>query len=121
DVRLGKARADTLVGLTRADAAVEVELLAQQDVDRAEARAHRRSRRPLDADLVALDRLERAVGERSSLLRVDVLAGRVLVPLELDAGRLQHPPGGVDELRAGPVAGDQCHLVSHRTLPFSMD
>ena len=114
DVRLGEARPHALVGLAGADAGVEVELLAQQHVDRAEARAHRRRGRALDADAVALDRLQRAVGERVALLGVDVLAGGLLVPLELDPGGLQHAPGRLGELGAGAVAGDEGDFVRHQ-------
>ena len=51
EVGLGEAGAHALVGLARPHAGVEVELLAQQHVDRAEAGAHRRGGRALDADL----------------------------------------------------------------------
>ena len=118
DVGLGEARAHALVGLAGPDAGEQVQLLAQQHVDRAKARTHRRGGRALDPHLVALDRVQRAVGEGRALLGVDVLAGGVLVPLELHAGGLQHAPRGVDQLRAGAVAGDQRHLVGHRAGPF---
>ena len=72
DVRLGEARAHALVGLAGPDARVEVELLAQRHVDRAEAGADRRGGRALDREPVAADRVERAVGERRALLLVDV-------------------------------------------------
>ena len=52
-------------------------------------------------------------GNGVALLAVDVLARRLLVPLELDPGRLQHPAGGLDELGAGAVAGDQGDRVGH--------
>ena len=113
DVGLGEAGADALIGLAGTDARVEVELLAQEHVDRAKARAHGRGGGALDAHPVALDRLQRAVRERRALLGVDVLPGRLLVPVELDAGGLQHAAGGLDELRAGAVAGDDRDVVCH--------
>ena len=45
----------------RPHAGVEVEHLAQRDVQAADAAADRRRQRPLDGDLVGLDRLERVV------------------------------------------------------------
>ena len=113
DVGLGEAGADPGVALAGADAGVEVELLAQEHVDAAKARAHRGCGGPLDADAVALDRVQRAVGERGALLGVDVLAGGLLVPVELDPGGLDHAPGRLDELGAGAVAGDEGHGVRH--------
>ena len=34
-------------------------------------------------------------------------------PVEIHAGRLQHPAGGLRELRAGAVARDEDHAVGH--------
>jgi len=113
DVGLGEAGAHPGVALAGADAGVEVELLAQEHVDAAKARADRGCGGSLDADAVALDRVQGAVGERRALLGVDVLAGGLLVPVELHPGRLEHAPGRLDELGAGAVAGDEGHGVRH--------
>ena len=40
----------------------------------------------------------------------------MLVPLELDARGLEHAAGGLDQLRPGPIAGDQGHFVCHVVL-----
>ncbi len=72
EVRLGEAGADAVVGLARPDAGVQVELLAERDVDRAVARADRRRGRALDRHAALADRIERAVGERVALGLVDV-------------------------------------------------
>src|SRR5204862_5026816 len=92
---------------------VEVELLAELDIDRPKARPHRGRRRPLDPHAVALDRLQGPVRERIALLGIDVLAGGLLVPLELHPGRLQHAPGGIGNLGAGAVAGYEGDFVRH--------
>ena len=116
DVGLGEARAHALVGLAGPDARVEVELLAQQHVDRAKARADRRGGRALDADLGALDRVQRRVGERVAVGLVLVDPGLLAVPLELHAGRLEHSPRGLGELGSGSVAGDEGDFVGHVDL-----
>ena len=104
DVGLGEAGAHALVGLAGAQAAVEVELLAERDVHGAEAGPDRRRDRGLDRDLVAPDRLDHPVGERGALALVDVGAGLLPFPLELDAGCLEHAPRGLGQLRPGAVS-----------------
>ena len=58
------AGAHARVRLARPQAGVEPELVAQRDVDRAEAGADRRRDRALERDLVRLDRGERLLGQR---------------------------------------------------------
>jgi hypothetical protein len=43
----------------------------------------------------------------------DLLAGRLDVPVELDARRLEHAPGRLGQFGAGPVARDESHAVRH--------
>ena len=118
-VGLRKAGAHPLVGLARPDARIEVELLAQRDVDRAVARAHGRGGRALDRDPALADRVEGPVGERVALLLVDVDAGVLEVPVELDAGGLEHAPGRLGELGPGAVARDEGHAVCQTVLSVS--
>ena len=108
EVDVVEARADARVGLARAHLRVEVEALAQADVDRAEAAADRRRDRALERDPVAPDRVERLVGQRvAAVRRHHVLARLADVPVELDAGRLEHAARRLGELGAGAVAGDE--------------
>ena len=118
DVGLGKVGAHALVGLAGADARVEVELLAQRHVDRAVAGADRGGRGALDGDAALADRVERAVGQRVALLLVDVDARVLEVPVELDAGGLEHPLGGLGELGPGAVARDEGDAMC-QVSPFS--
>ena len=89
DVDAVVAGADARVRLARAHARVELELVAERDVDRAEAGADRGRDRPLERDAVALDRLERLVGKRRAGLLHHVDPGLADVPVELDARRLE--------------------------------
>ena len=103
----------SLDGARRAQAGVEVELLAQGDVDAAKAGADRGGDRSLDGDLVAPHRLEDGLGERRAVLLHDVEAGLPALPLDGHAGGLDHRDEGVGELGPGAVAGDQGHAVGH--------
>ena len=97
-------RRNALEVLDRAQADVEVELLAQRDVERADAAADRRRQRALDRDHVLAHRLER-LGRQPDVGAVD--AGRLLAGVDL------HP---VDLLLAAVSLGD-CrvdHLQHHR-------
>ena len=115
DVDVLVARADAGIALAGAHLRVEVEALSQRDVDRAEAAADRRRDRPLERDAALPDRLENVLGKRVSAVLLHHVAARVLdVPVEVDAGRLEHAARRLGQLRAGAVAGDQGHSVSHR-------
>ena len=54
-------------------------------------------------------------GKGVALLVVDVLAGGMLVPGELDAGRLEHAAGRLRQLGPGAVARDEGDFVGHFT------
>ena len=118
DVRVARAHAG--VALAGADLAVEVERLAQADVDRAEAAADGGRDRPLQRGPVLPDRLEHVLGQRVAVVLLHHVGARVLdVPVELDAGRLEHAARRLGELGAGPVAGDQCHAMRHSAPDFT--
>ena len=109
-----EARAHALVGLARPHLRVEVETLAEADVDRAEAAADRRRDRALERRAVLADRVEHLVGQRvAAVLLHHVGAGLLDVPLELDAGRLEHAAGRLGQLRARAVARDQGYAMGH--------
>ena len=118
DVRV--ARADAGIALAGADLAVEVERLAQADVDRAEAAADGGRDRPLQRGSVLPDRLEHVLRQRVAVVLLHHVGARVLdVPVELDPGRLEHAARRLGELGAGPVAGDQCHAMRHSAPDFT--
>ncbi len=50
------------------------------------------------------------------MLAVLVDAGLVAVPVEVHAGGLEDAPGGLGQLGAGAVAGDEGHVVRHGSL-----
>ena len=71
--------------------------------------------RPLQRDAVRADRVEH-VARGSGLPPFSlhhVGAGVLDVPVELDAGRLEHAAGRLGQLGAGAVAGDQGDSVGH--------
>ena len=69
---------------------VQPQDLAERDVDAPEPRPDRRRDRPLERDLVALDRLEHVIGQRRPVLGHHGLARVDGLPLELDARRVEH-------------------------------
>ena len=75
------ARADAGVRLARPQARVEVELMAERDVHRAEARADGRRDRALERDAGVADRRERLLRQRRAAVLVhDVRAGLLQLP-----------------------------------------
>src|SRR5690606_33912199 len=100
-------------GLGRAHVRVEVEVLAEPDVGAAEAAADGRRERALQREARPRDGVENGRRERVA----GGLEGRhprhLLVPLERDAGRLEHAPRRADDLGADPVAGDEGDTVGH--------
>ena len=115
DVDVLVARANPWVALARAHLGVEVEAFSQRDVDRAKAAADGSRDRPLERDPVLLDRLQNVIGKRVPAVLVHHVAARVLeVPIEVDAGRLEHAARRLGELGPGAVAGDEGDPVSHR-------
>ena len=73
---------------------------------------------PLSAVPFCADRLEHVLGQRVAVVLVHhVRAGVLDVPVELDAGRLEHAAGRLGQLGAGAVAGDQ----GRRDAPSARD
>src|SRR6185437_7279082 len=114
DAGVGVAGADARVVLARAHLRVQVERLAQADVDRAESAADRGRDRALDGGAVAADRLDDVAGERVAAVAIhDVGAGVLHVPVEACPGGLQNPPRRICDLGAGTVAGNECDTMTH--------
>ena len=115
-------RAHARIGLARAHLRVEVESVAQRDVDGAETLADRGRDRALQRDAVAADRVERRLGQRVAAVLVHhVRAGRLDVPFEVDAGRFEHASRRLGQLRAGAVSWDECHDVLSRASDCTDD
>ena len=98
-----------------AEADVEVELLAQRDVERADAAAHRRRQRALDRDGVLAHGRERLLGEPdvAAVDRRRLLAGVDLHPVDPPLAAVAALDGGIDDVLhhrrdvgADPVALD---------------
>ena len=103
-----------LVALARAHLAVEVEGLAERDVDASKARADRRRDWPLERDAVLLDRLQDVVGERVAAVLVHDVGPRLLhVPVEFDTGCVEDPARCLGKLGPGAVTGNEGHAMSH--------
>src|SRR3990172_3100776 len=117
DVLVAGAHARVVLG--GAQAGVEVQHLAQGDVDGAEAAAARRRDRTLDGDLVPADRLQDFVGGDGAVLLGGADAGLPDVPVELDAGGLEDADCGFGDLGAGAVARYEGDAMGHAVF-FSL-
>ena len=98
------------------NAAIEIELLAERDVQRAEPAAHRRRQRSLDRHAPFADRLQRVLGQIHvrSVLRDRLLAGIDLEPLHLAGapeclrnGGVEYSTGGGPDVGTCSVALDE--------------
>ena len=100
---------DAVEVVGRADVRVEVELLAEGDVEAPEAAADGRRERPLDGDVVVLDGLQRVLRRSSRIQTEQDVTGfdqfaAALVQVAHDRGRAPpHPPD-----KGGPAARDTC-------------
>ena len=83
------ARLEALDAAGRPEVRVQPERLAERHVDAAEPLPDRGGDRPLQRDLVALDRLEDVIRERRPVLGQHALARVDDLPLERHAGRVE--------------------------------
>ena len=114
DRHAAEERAHPGIVLAGADAGEQAQLLAQVDVDAAEAGADGRGDGGLQGTAGAADAFQDGVRQRRAgpLHHVDP---RLLhVPVDLHAGGVHAPPGGLGQFRAHPVAGNQGYFVGHR-------
>jgi hypothetical protein len=88
---------DPRVPADRAEADVQVEDLPQGDVQAAEALPHRCGERTLDADEMALERLDGLVGQPVAGLVVGLLPGEDLLPDDAALTAVRLLDGGVED------------------------
>ena len=114
DVHRLVTRAHAGIGLAGPQAGVEVQLVAQRDVHRAEPRADRRRYGSLEGHARVADGRQRLLRQRVAVVRLHDVCARLLhVPLELDAGCLQHAARCLGQLGPGAVAGNEGYAVRH--------
>src|SRR5256712_1258082 len=96
------------------DAGVEVEHLAQRDVERADPAADGRGEGPLDRDAVCADRVKRRLGEPAVCSFEGLLPGQHLEPFDPAAAcgrpldcRVEHAARGAPDVGARAVALDE--------------
>jgi hypothetical protein len=123
-------RGNALEILHRPQADVKIELLAQFDVEGADAPADGRGQRPFDADqkfLEGLDGFLRQPGVEffeGLLAREDLEPGNLaFAAVSLVDGRVEHPLAGGPNIRPGAVAADERDdgMIGHTSLPWAME
>ena len=92
---------------------VEIELLAQRHVDGTKTLAHRRGQRPLEADPVAGDGLERRVRNQVTGAVEGHQAGLGAFVLQSRVHRVEHTQRGVHDFGTDAVTGDDRNGGSH--------
>ena len=95
----------------RTHAGIQVQKLAQRDVQRPNAPSHRRGEGPLDGDAVLPDRVERSLGQPLAGLIVRLLSGHDLLPHNLPVATIraghrlvEYVLRGTPQVRADAVA-----------------
>jgi len=91
----------------------QLERLAQPDVHRAEPGPHRCRERALQCQAVLADAFDGGVRQRRAGGLHRRHPGELLVPVEREAGGLEHPHRLLGDLRADPVARNQGRVVRH--------
>ncbi len=104
---------------------IEIEQLAQRDVQRPDAAADRGRQRALDADVVGAERLDGVVGQPRVELLETFFAGKDLAPLHAALaavrfryGRVEDTNARAPDVGAGAVAFDERddRIVRHDEL-----
>ena len=112
-IHAGVARLDAGEAARRADIGVEIEFLAQRDVDAAIAFADGGRQRTFQRQLVAADGVERLGGNGSAVGGHRAGARGSALPEKPRAGGLDGLDGGIDHFGTDPVAGDQRDVCRH--------
>ena len=108
-------------GARRAHVGEELELLAQAHVGAAVAAARGRLQRALERQARLADRIERGLGQRVAGGLHAAEAGDLGIPLEGRAQGVERGQGGVHDLGADAVAGDQGGRDAGGHLRFSLE
>src|SRR6266550_942646 len=112
-------RGHARLGLRGSEVRVQVELLAEGDVDRAEARPELGRERALERDAVSPHGLERVLRERRAVLCHRGHADVVDIPLDLHTGRFDRTAGRRDDLRARAVTRNERDRMRQDALPLA--
>ena len=113
DLDVGEARGDAGQRVHGSHISVEVEALAQSDVDAGEAASDGRGDGALEADAGSVQAIEDAFGKR--LAGLENKRGVELgdFPIDGDAGGIDGAAGGPRDFRTDTIAGNQSYKVRH--------
>ena len=100
----------------RAEVCVELETLAQFDVDAGKSAADRGGYRTFQAHTRALDRVVECFRDVFLVFFVRLSAGFETLPFELDAGCFENTNGGAGNFGADAVTGNEGDFVCHSSL-----
>jgi len=104
----------------RAHVGVEIETLAQGDVDTGEAASDGRGDGTLQADAGAVQAGENAFGERLAGLENEGGVELGDFPIDGDAGGIDGPPRGLRDFGTNAIAGNERYRVRHLPIVGSL-
>jgi hypothetical protein len=111
DVREARLHAGKV--LDRPEVRVQIQRLAQADVDAREALRDRRRDRAFESDLVAADRIEQRARQRLAVALERGDPRVVPLPVDVDSRGFEDPDDGRGHFGADSIAGDQRDCVAH--------
>ena len=113
DFDVGEARGDAGQRVHRAHVGVEIEALAQGDVDAGETASDGRGDGALEADAGAVEAIENALGERLAGLENQGGAELGDFPIDGDAGGIDGAARGLGDFGTNAIAGNESYEVRH--------
>src|SRR5262249_23325323 len=119
EVAIPAAGSDRMRG---ADVGIQIERLAQRDVDRAEPFADRRLERALERELGALDGIEGRIRDRIAVQRDTGHSRDLRIPFDVRPGGREDLDRRAADRRSDAVARDQRDLPAHGAMtPASLE
>jgi glycine oxidase len=110
-IQIGIATGDIRQRADGPQVGIQIERLAQPDINGSEALSDGRRNRTFQADFVYLDRFEQLVRQSLAELVQSLLAGNVLFPFDRDAGSFDDANNGGRDFGADAIAGNQCDTM----------
>ncbi len=95
---------------------VELEALAQLDVNAGKAAADRRRHRTLQSDARSLDRIVEVLRNVFLVFLESLGASHEGFPLELEAGGFENADDGIGDFGANAVAGNEGNAMGHKEM-----
>ena len=104
--------------LDRPQIGIEIESLAQLDIDAAKSFAHRRRHRPFESDLGLVERIHQRPRDGRPMFFQSLGAGQMGIPINFCAGGFDDFQCRLDYFGTDPIARNQRNFMRHDNCPF---